>query len=362
MSINSFPGGSPADIDQLFDQLCSPATELLTKQELSELSLLQFFTMWYGPEMQRADRRRKPTSTKTLQRRGDAVKWWSRLMASPGLPQGPPLKSITSANLAEFRQRLSKATFQRGPKGQKRLLAFNTQIRHVEELMIVLEAAGQPHKHLVRAGVLKNVPWIWLDALTDWPKDSWSLAEARTIAQAIPHRPLDVRSRGRWPKALCYRDICRAVVAFWFYTGHRATTLLEMQPDNLVQSKPGQWWLHIRSVKTGKLDRLAVHPLLLSAIRKVRTGSQLIPWPWGYTTLVKHHKHWQQAAKLDELRTFSPQGWRRFHDDQMAAMGFERAQELATATLGHSDPSITSAGYCDVRSAALVRLPHLFGE
>jgi len=130
----------------------------------SEFSTVQdFFLHWYVPNAT-TTKRRKPTSLATINsRRRPAVNWWTRLMATKKRPFGPLLNEVTDDHLLEFRNKLVDATYRRGKAGQALKLAEKTQVRTVEEIELVLGAAGPPAGRKLRAGFIADPPKIYRD-------------------------------------------------------------------------------------------------------------------------------------------------------------------------------------------------------
>ena len=326
-------------------------------------SVADFFEAWYVPALSQS-KRRKPPNKATIDRRRAAVNWWSRLMSSNARPDGPALDEITEELVILFQQKLATATYRRGMSGAIRVLSPVTQTRTVEELLIVLSAAGPRSANRIRANLLADPPTIYVEPIHAWPKDTWTMTEARQIANAaIAHHPPKRHWRGNVDR---YRLLARASLAMWYFTGHRASSYLGIQWQHVRESRPGEWFLTIpRSVKTSKPDRLAIHPQLLDAINRLRTSSTvstspIIDWPMQYRSLADHHFIWAQAAGLPSQRLLSIQAWRRLHADQIAQSGYATARQLTATSLGHSSADITETHYSAVRDVALLSLPNLF--
>jgi len=323
-------------------------------------SVRDFVELWYLPALL-ADPTRRPPSEKTINKRRVAAAWWSDLMGTTKRPDGPALGDITTDDLALFRGRLATAFYRRGKLGERRALSPFSQFRQCEELQTILNAAGPRLGRRVRAGVLPEVPAIFLESPTVWPKDCWTIDEAKRIFAALSS--FSKIGRLKIP-AEKYRQFATASLAFWFYTGHRASTIFHIKKEGLVQVRPGQWFLFIdHSVKTRKRDRVAVHPALLDALRPLWSAAlpsgPLISWPILYRGLFDHHADWQTAAGLDPGRTFGPQAWRRLHAAAIAQSGYQSARDLAAGSLGHSSVSITETFYASIRDAAVLSLPDL---
>ncbi len=326
--------------------------------QVSSISSLQhFFDEWYIPTLAK-DLRRRPIGRATIDRRRAAINWWTRLMRSPGRPEGPPLAEITNELIAEFRKKLESATFRRGkwtPNSYP--LSPVSQTRTVQEIQIVVGTAGPATGRLVRAGLLPESPGIYMPSPDMSPKPTWNTNEARLIVAGLATS----KAPRLWKHgAEMYHKLSRATLAFWFYTGHRATTINQICWNNLRQDDEGNWRLHIVSVKTGKMDIIAIHARLLEAIRACEgmDGKRIIPWPVYYSAVVKAHVRWQHL--LPANRKLSPQAWRRCHARHIQLTGFSLARDLAARSLCHASASTTDAHYTSARDAAVLMLPDIF--
>jgi len=332
-------------------------------QQVSEFSTIQdFFLQWYVPNAT-TTKRRKPTSLATINsRRRPAVDWWTRLMATKMRPFGPLLNEVTDDHLLEFRRKLIDAAYRRGKGGKNRKLSEKTQVRTVEEIELVLGAAGPPAGRKLRAGFIADPPKVYLDQPPAFPKDTLTFAEAKAIALGLD----TVEPPKTWTNGTeLYRSLAKATTAFWFYTGHRSTTYRLVKRSHLVTHRNGSMYLEIRrSVKTGKSDRVAVHPQLLFALQQLPDNgpeSLFIDWPIKYNAVAKNSTRWQRHAGISD--TLSPQTWRRLHSDELGATPFRAAQQLASKSLGHSSTSITEACYSTAaRDIAILSLPNLFSD
>ena len=346
-----------------FPQLFDPSGD---RTVTAKSTVFDFFQDWYEPTL-RNDKTRKPISDETLDRRKAAVKWWKKLMGSgkAAVDDSPMLKEITQEHLAEFKAKLTTATWKRGGIGSKEYpLAPMTQKRTMQELHIVLAAAGPKDGKKVRADLIAAVPEIYLGEVNVFPKSTWTLDEAVRIAKAAS--TCDPPNRWKLDRQ-AWHLLGRATIAFLFYTGHRATTYEQLNRTALHEIKPGLWCLDIlTSVKTGKIDRIPAHRQLLAAIkdieqhRRLSLCTTLIPWPVKYGAVADYHTRWQEAAGLPENRTFSPQAWRRLHGEILQQSVHEMANRLASQSLGHSDVNTTQNHY--TLNAARLYMPDLFSR
>jgi integrase len=322
-------------------------------------TVADFFECWYLPSV-REDPKRRPPAQATIDRRQAAVDWWSRLMGSAAMPDGPSLASITAKDLETFRERLKTATYKRGLSGLPRPLSEWTQYRTLEEIQQLLNAAGPSSGRNRRAEILDRVPGIYAEAPPAWPKETWSIEEARQLSSFVGS--MDSHRAGLSVNQ--YRLLAEGTIALWYYTGHRATTYEHLSFDDLVELRSGAWCLQVRrSVKTGKADRLRVHPQLLERLLRIKQtfgAGPLLPWPVAYRCVSDYHDQWQEAAGLQANRRFRPQAWRRLHGSAIAAGGYESARGLAASALGHSSAAITESHYTAVRDLAILNLPPLF--
>lgn len=329
-----------------------------SKSHALNWTIRDFFDVWYLPSVQN-DPKRRPQSESTVLRRRAAVDWWSRLMGSKAKPDGPCLAAITVDDLATFRDRLKKATFQRGKKGERRPLSEWSQFRTFNEIQQLLLSAGPSTVRARRAEVLEVVPGIYDETPPAWPKETWDIEEAKKLAQFVGNMDatkVDLTKRR-------YQLLAQTTLAFWYYTGHRATTYENLTFADLIDVRDGACLQIRKSVKTGKADRLRVHPQLhefLMRIKQTFGAGKLVPWPVAYRCVSDYHDEWQEGAGLAEKRRFRPQAWRRLHASQIAAVGYETARSFAATSLGHSCASITETHYTAVRDIAISNLPKLF--
>lgn len=325
-------------------------------------SLKEYFEDWYVPRLLDNPSRR-PVSMATIDRRRAAVNWWARLMATKRHSAGPPLGEITRETLSEFASKLAAANYRRGKFSTSQFkLSRVSQIRTLEEIQIVLATLGPAAGKRMRAGLLAEVPSIYVPPAECFPKSNWLFFEACKIARAIPDtQPPRIRGPNQLD-ATTYHALAEATVALWFYTGHRATTYQRLKWSDLVERRAGEWYLQIESVKTRKLDRIAVHPQLLQRFESLRPLSTeyIIPWPCTYSAVVAAHADWQTVAGIETKNRLSPQAWRRLHSEEIAKLGFALARNLAAGSLGHSSASITESHYTSARDAAVLMLPNLF--
>ncbi len=315
-----------------------------------------FFERWYTAAVN-SNKKRKPVSQATIDRRRAAVAWWTKLMGSIQYPAGPAIGDITDELLATFAERLTTATFRRSKFSAKQYpLSAVTQIRTLEEVQIVLAAAGPAvGRNKVRAGLLAESPSIYVPEPECFPKPTWPLDQAIAICKAI--RTANVPD---YCPADQFYALAEATIALWFYTGHRATTYQRLNWNCLIERQPGEWYLQIRSVKTGKMDRVAVHPALLAKLQRLRGMDEqlMIPWPVCYSAIVRQHSIFQRIAGIPQA--YTPQAWRRLHGDQITRVGYRLAQALSKDALGHSSAAITESHYSSARDAAILLLPDLF--
>lgn len=329
----------------------------------ADWTLLDFFDRWYAPTVL-GDRSRRPTSQATLDRRRKPVEYWTDLMKSPEHPWGPPICGITTDMLAIFRDRLRTATYSRGPLGFPRPLSETTQLRAMQELQIVLAACGASGRG-PRAGLLAQPPRIWTEAVECEPPEVWTIAEARAIAAAIDlTKPPQCRNNGSQRLDIArMRDLARATLALWYYTGHRSSTYRILRWEQLIEARPGVWYLRIsRSVKTRKADKVRVHPELRELIEKLRgmDADKIFPWPVSYWAIADWHSRWQIAAELPASRRLPIKTWRAMHAAALSGLALNSAEQLASVTLGHSSTEITRSSYHSARNALLPLLPPLF--
>lgn len=311
--------------------------------------LRKFYRGWYVDAVMSNPRKKSP-SEKTLRIRGRAVDICSELMGNPRL------KDIDEPMLEDCRKDLFSYKFKRGENGEERTFAKATAHGYMQELLIVLKATGPKNGNMTRAGILDDPPSIYIEPLPLFPKDHWSIDDARLIVaaamKAVPPRSWI------WGVDL-YRKLALASLALWFYTGHRATTYQFLDWSALVERADG-WYLDIeRSVKTGKPDRIAVHPKLLEAIEACRgiDETKIIRWPIKHRAVFDNHKRWQRDAGVT---VHGIQAWRRLHSNQMAVNGLDIAKNVASSTLGHSSSTVTSGSYVNVENIVRLQLPDLW--
>ena len=325
----------------------------------------EFFNRWYKPTVQH-DKSRKPVSEKTLERLGDAVTWWAKLMGSrKRIDDSPALFEINQDHLVSFRDKLTTAKYRRGGIGAKEYpLAPMTQLRTLDRFLTVLNATGPKDGNKIRADLLPRVPQIYLGEVNVFPGPRWTFDEAVAIARAAGS--CDPPNRWKLGRT-SWHLLSRATVAFLFYSGHRATTYETLTKASLHEINPGLWCVDVsESVKTGKIDRIPAHRQLLACLKELGDHSRfalnakLIPWPVKYGAVSSYHERWQRAAGLPENRIFSPQAWRRLHGDILEESVYKMANRLASQSLGHANSSTTQDHY--TLNAARLYMPDLFSR
>lgn len=321
-------------------------------------SLPKFYRDYYVPAAL-ANKRRKPPSERTLYKRSNAVRHFRELMATKKRPKGPRLSELSEDHLIEFRERLEDAEYQRGPKSEKRKLSPHSQKSIMEEVLIVVSATGpRVSGTSIRAGVLEFPPTIYVPSPPAFPKGTWTLDEARAVAAGLLTFVPPKQTPLPTPE---YRKLAIAWLCLLIYLGHRATTYKRVGSSSLKQIRPGEWVIDIaKSVKTGKPDRVPVHPRLLVALQALGEGEPLINWPYNYRTLVDHFRAWQLHAGLAEDRIHTPQAMRRLHAQEMQRTGFAQVEKMASSSLGHSSVGMTANHYSDARGIAIMGLPDIF--
>lgn len=321
-----------------------------TKCELSnnKLTVQEFYSTWYMDAVTKTKRRKVPCS-RTLAQRSVVVRRFVDLIGDI------PLDQVTEDTLILFEELLKTTTYQRSPNGPERQLSEVTQRRHLEEIEIVLKAAGPKQGKFVRAGILEESPAVYREKLVHFPKSTWAQDEARAIVKAASEFTPNRFWRGSVDQ---YRALARVQIGLWYFTGHRATTYQQLKYEDVHEG-----FLHIkRSVKTGKPDRLSIHPQLLELINDARPYSETLiaNWPMQYRAISEHHTDWQRAAGLFENRIRSVQSWRRFHAQMVLETGFKSVMEVTSQTLGHSSSTVTTGHYANPRDMALMALPNIF--
>ena len=307
-----------------------------------------------------ANTRRKPTGPATIAKRRNAVGWWTRLMATDKRPKGPKLNEITDEHLIQFRSLLESATFRRSANGIDRPLAAFTKKSIVDEVMVVIAAAGPKNKSSIRAELLTNPPHIYIEKLPAFPKITWSIDEAKQVARGL----LTVTPHGTWTHSVeWYRKLSIAWLCLLVYTGHRASTYRILKASDLLEFRPGYWVIDVaKSVKTGKPDRIPVHRRLLKSLNDLGERAGMIEWPISYRSLFNHFKAWQRHAGLPEKRIISPQAMRRFHAQELQRTGFTEIEKMASSSLGHSSTAMTAGHYSNARDLAVLSLPDLWED
>lgn len=335
----------------------------------ANISLLEFFDTWVRPTRCN-QRHRKPLSEDSFKRMRYNLLYWDRLTAIPERPGGPWLCEITPDHLAEFSERLKTATYKRGRFSRELPISPVTRVRILEDVHTVLGYAGPTSERRMRAGLLAHVPAIYVEDPESFPKPTWGIDEARRIYAAAGQSSPPPRGRRNFQASLQataaqWQTLAKGLIALWFYTGHRAKTFTRLRWADLVEVKPGDWRLLIKSVKTGKRERVAVHSRLLHCINAIRDlrlaeawqlsidkAGLIFPVPIGYRSLLDHHMRWCQSA---DVRVFSPQAWRRLQGDCVSESVFDMAKSLTQRSLGHSSSDTTTSFYSNA-ALDLVRL------
>lgn len=270
-------------------------------------------------------------------------------------PDGPLLFEITDETLSQFGERLGDATYQRGRTGPKRSLSSSSINTILNELQIVLAAAGPRCGRQLRAAVLDDPPLIYHDPPDPIPKPCWTIDEARQIfaSAGTDDAVLPGLSDDQ------YQRLARATIGIWYYTGYRSKIYQRLRWSDCEQRQPGVWFAKLREKKTGKARLVVIHPHLLDMLEACRgmDAHFCIPWNCSYETVSRRHQTWQRDIPAD--RRMSPQAWRRTHASMAGTLGLDAAIGTAQVALGHSSASITDAHYFSAHNSVILRFPQL---
>lgn len=241
--------------------------------------------------------------------------------------------------------------------------------KHRDRLATLIRAAGPRYdpSH-ARARILSDVPYIPIVTAEWQTKPPFSIAEARQIAAAAGKM-----TRPELPAWLPRELWWQTRLAQFYYTGQRSGTVIALRWRHL-EELGGESWLNIpgQIVKTGKPDRVRLHPQLVDLLDRVRsltihhsplTADQLIlPAGCGYRHFLTLHSELQGLAGLAEAQRQSPHAWRRTHLVELDRLGAADGKQAAQAAGNHASVATSIRSYVGHIVANLLRLelPPLF--
>lgn len=276
----------------------------------------------------------------------DAMRWWKSLTGDP------PIEGIDQATIAAFQGSLRDARYRRGRCGPWRPLSAASRAKIERSIRAVLRHLGPDEDDLIR-----KPPKLRPTRAESSPAGSWTIEEARAMvaASASVRKPAVAEcSPANW---------WRGFFALAGYTGLRVGSLLSLRRRHLVQREDG-WWLDVDAESMSKVKRrkqCALHRLAVEAIAGLPAGGPdtlLLPWPRDLRCMLDVHYEIQTAAGIPEERQHELHGWRRWHGNAMADLGFAERLELARESLGHSSSSVTERHYV----SSLLRLARMLPD
>ena len=277
----------------------------------------------------------------------DAMRWWADLTGDP------PIDGIDQVTIASFQASLRDARYRRGPTGAWRPLSAASRSKLERSIRAVLRQLGPDGDDL-----LPKPPRLRpTRAEPSAPAESWTLAEARAMIAAVgaARKPTIAEcSPAAW---------WRAFYSLAAYTGLRLGTLLALRRRHVVTREDGVW-LDVDASSMSKVRRrkqCALHRLAVESLTQLPNGGPdvlLLPWPRDQRAILDTHYAIQTAAGVPEDRQHEIHGWRRWHGNAMADLGFAERLDLARESLGHSSSSVTERHYV----SSLLRLARMLPD
>ncbi len=271
------------------------------------------------------------------------VKLWRLLSGDP------PLKDITNAMLAKYRDALAK---RRGLKPHLRYSPFTVanKLRHLQS---ILDKAGPPaRRNRDAAGILDRVPYVKPPKTILPPRQIVPLERVRdTCAAAVCATVPDIP--GFKPAAWW-----RAILVTAMYTGLRRRTLLSLRMTDIdwqarVITIPGE------RMKSGRPLAVPMHQEVVDHLTAIRTDRELVfPFPSGERYFHETLRKIQAAAGIREEEFFGLHALRR----TLATMLYEVNPAAAMLALGHTALAVTTTHYVrpdDIVARAIHGLPTL---
>jgi integrase len=326
------------------------------------MSLPEFFQEWYVPAI--LEKSGRPTAAATVERRGDAVKVWGQLMASPARPQGPLLDEITKDTLTEFLLALQKHSYSRGGP-RKYPYSPATVETLLREIQNVLRSCGpESSASRLRANLVRTTPSFYLERPITNPPRLWTLDEAKRIAGSIEQLPMPQTPKMKAIGVAKFRTLMRATIALWAYTGCRNRMVETLTRTAVTEVAPGQHTLSYREQKTGKPRCVPVHPRLAIELEACKNYFQqsplLIPWPVSYGAVADYHGDLVHNAAIPAAAKNPPKYWRKWFSRELQRTGIQSIQALAQNALDHSSPQITALHYSDAADLLIPQIPDIF--
>lgn len=314
----------------------------------AEMTLPQFFWLWFLENVLRAQERKQGT----IQVYIDAIAWWERLMGDL------PLRLIDQAAINEFRTRLREATYRRGPAGQQRKLAPQSIPKHLSQIRSLVRALGpQVAPNRPAAELLAKVPLVAVSRPKASPKDCFTIGQVRQFVH------WSQTFTGDAAEGIPLRVFWSGYYATLFYTGVRRLTGLMLEWAMLKERK-GQTFLEIPDVavpKTDKGKKIIVHRNLLEAWEPLRSSghARITPWERCPDGLLAMHYAIQDAAGILPEYQLDLQALRRTFGDQLVQLGADAGVKLAQEGLDHSDQRTTMGHYVTLNKI-IPRMPIIY--
>lgn len=265
----------------------------------------------------------------------ESVNWWCKLTTDP------PIDQITDKMIAQFMKDLAT---QRGKK-RGTTMAINSLRKHATSLDTILKLTGpRSRQNKYGQGLLPNPPFVEGPRAEIEAEDkNWTLDEVRRMyanAGAAAGPEIDGIPVADWWRTL--------IVVEW-YTGLRITSLMRMEFRRI---RDCYVTIPAADAKGGKGIKKYLPSLALEHIERIRTDGRSLVLGWdlwdsqrrvGYDNL----RLIQAAAGIPEDRRWGFHSFRKTHSTYLSGERdeIEDGVELAQASLGHADKSLTKGVY-----------------
>jgi len=298
-----------------------------------EMTLGRFFAEVFMPQ------RLADVRPATVQMYEMCLRQWRLLMGDP------PLRAITSAMMADFRNALGKLPGM--GVGYASPNSVRKTLRHVQT---VLDKCGKPGpRNRDAAGLLDTVPWA------KPPKEVLRLPKVVTpdvlqkayiACTAMDYPRFDgIRAPAWW----------RGLLVTVYNTGIRCRTVFALRMEYID-------WAHkmlvipCESMKAGRPHIVPLNEAAMEHLRAMRTERELVfPWPIRLSAFYPAFRQLQRAAGLKPDECFGLHDLRK----TLATTLWSVAPEAAILALGHAASSVTMRHYVNAGSVLTEAVKHI---
>jgi integrase len=258
---------------------------------------------------------------------------YERIMRAWMLLMGdPPLKAITAATLAIFRDRVAKLPGLKG-LGYVSLVTVNNYMRW---LQAVIDKSGPPMRgQRDAAGVLDRVPWIKLAVAP--------LKMPRTVPDVLLNQLYTGLVAAEVPRVDGFKPPAwwRCLIVLTLNTGLRRGTLFGLKMSDIDWQKR-TILIRPSNNKSRKVFSVHLNETAYRHLLAIRTDREKVfPWPHCSRCFHTTFHRLQNASGIAQEEHFGLHALRR----TLATMLYEQSPGAAQIALGHSDQRTTQAHY-----------------